>query len=188
MVCGRPCSKTNEIDTDTDTDMVRRRPPGPVTRRVDGTFNVNLNDDERAAFIKFFSEFEELLNADSRDDNLRRLFPVAYHDNDENDGEFQRLMHDDLVTSKRTSLDTSRRIMQSAIDDTVSEADMLQLMTTLNGLRLVLGTMLDVGEDDGDIDDDDPLAGQRHLYEYIGWLLEWVVAGLHEGLEPEGMS
>jgi Domain of unknown function (DUF2017) len=168
--------------------MVRQRPPGPVSRRDDGTFTINLNDDERSAFVKFFSEFEELLNGDTRDENLRRLFPVAYHDDHENDGEFQRLMHDDLVASKLASLNVSLRIMSASEDDIVSEADVLQLMTTLNALRLVLGTMLDVGEDDGDIDDDDPLAGQRHLYEYIGWLLEWVVAGLHEGLDPEGKS
>ncbi|MEY4165019.1 MAG: hypothetical protein RLZ84_264 [Actinomycetota bacterium] len=168
--------------------MVRQRPPGPVSRRDDGTFTINLNDDERSAFVKFFSEFEELLTGDTRDENLRRLFPVAYHDDHENDGEFQRLMHDDLVASKLASLNVSLRIMSASEDDIVSEADVLQLMTTLNGLRLVLGTMLDVGEDDGDIDDDDPLAGQRHLYEYIGWLLEWVVAGLHEGLDPEGKS
>jgi hypothetical protein len=159
-----------------------------VSRRDDGTFTINLNDDERSAFVKFFSEFEELLTGDTRDENLRRLFPVAYHDDHENDGEFQRLMHDDLVASKLASLNVSLRIMSASEDDIVSEADVLQLMTTLNGLRLVLGTMLDVGEDDGDIDDDDPLAGQRHLYEYIGWLLEWVVAGLHEGLDPEGKS
>ncbi|MBM3639425.1 MAG: DUF2017 family protein [Actinobacteria bacterium] len=168
--------------------MVRRRPPGPVTRRDDGTFTINLNDDERSAFVKFFTEFEDLLNGNTRDESLRRLFPVAYHDDHENDGEFQRLMHDDLVASKQASLNVSRRIMLASPDDIISEADVLQLMTTLNGLRLVLGTMLDVGEDDGDIDDDDPLAGQRHLYEYIGWLLEWVVAGLHEGLDPEGKS
>lgn len=168
--------------------MVRQRPPGPVSRRDDGTFTINLNDDERSAFVKFFTEFEELLTGDTRDENLRRLFPVAYHDDHENDGEFQRLMHDDLVASKLASLNVSLRIMSASEDDIVSEADVLQLMTTLNGLRLVLGTMLDVGEDDGDIDDDDPLAGQRHLYEYIGWLLEWVVAGLHEGLDPEGKS
>ncbi|MFM8871383.1 MAG: DUF2017 family protein [Actinomycetota bacterium] len=168
--------------------MVRRRPPGPVTRRDDGMFTINLNDDERSAFVKFFTEFEDLLNGNTRDESLRRLFPVAYHDDHENDGEFQRLMHDDLVASKQASLNVSRRIMLASADDIISEADVLQLMTTLNGLRLVLGTMLDVGEDDGDIDDDDPLAGQRHLYEYIGWLLEWVVAGLHEGLDPEGKS
>ena len=168
--------------------MVRQRPPAPVSRRDDGTFTINLNDDERSAFVKFFSEFEELLTGDTRDENLRRLFPVAYHDDHENDGEFQRLMHDDLVASKLASLNVSLRIMSASEDDIVSEADVLQLMTTLSGLRLVLGTMLDVGEDDGDIDDDDPLAGQRHLYEYIGWLLEWVVAGLHEGLDPEGKS
>ena len=168
--------------------MVRRRPPGPMSRRDDGTFTINLNADERSAFVKFFTEFEELLTGDTRDENLRRLFPVAYHDDHENDGEFQRLMHDDLVASKLASLNVSLRIMSASEDDIVSEADVLQLMTTLNGLRLVLGTMLDVGEDDGDIDDDDPLAGQRHLYEYIGWLLEWVVAGLHEGLDPEGKS
>lgn len=168
--------------------MVRQRPPGPVSRRDDGTFTINLNDDERSAFVKFFTEFEELLTGDTRDENLRRLFPVAYHDDLEHDGEFQRLMHDDLVASKLASLNVSRRIMSVPADEVISEAEVLQLMTTLNGLRLVLGTMLDVGEDDGDIDDDDPLSGQRHLYEYIGWLLEWVVVGLHEGLDPEGKS
>ena len=47
---------------------------------------------------------------------------------------------------------------------------------------LLLGTMLDVAEDDVDDagrltdDPDDPVAAQAHLYSYLGWLLEAAVA------------
>jgi hypothetical protein len=41
-------------------------------------------------------------------------------------------------------------------------------MTVLNNLRLVLGTLLDVGEDDfeDDIDENDPTFGQWQLHVY----------------------
>ena len=51
-------------------------------------------------------------------------------------------------------------------------------MTVLNNLRLVLGTLLDVGEEDEEIDEDDPMFGQYQLYSYLGWLLEWTVSVL----------
>jgi hypothetical protein len=41
-------------------------------------------------------------------------------------------------------------------------------------MRLVLGTVLDVSEDDADDDtpdSDDPVALQREVYHYLGWLL-----------------
>jgi hypothetical protein len=55
-------------------------------------------------------------------------------------------------------------------------------LQSLNAVRLLLGTMLDVAEDeDGDDrgnpdDPDDPVAAQAHLYSYLGWLLEGAVA------------
>ena len=53
-------------------------------------------------------------------------------------------------------------------------------LQTTNAIRLLLGTMLDVSEDDpdGDEDPDNPDAGHRHLYAYLGWLLEAAVSAM----------
>jgi hypothetical protein len=51
-------------------------------------------------------------------------------------------------------------------------------MMVLNNLRLILGTLLDVNEDDDEPDETDPLYGQWQLYGYLGWLLEWVISSL----------
>jgi hypothetical protein len=50
-------------------------------------------------------------------------------------------------------------------------------MLTVNSLRLVLGTLLDVTEDDAEpeLDEDDPVSAQWNLYGWLGWLLEWIV-------------
>jgi hypothetical protein len=55
-------------------------------------------------------------------------------------------------------------------------------MQGLNGLRLILGTVLDVTEDHDIelVDDDDPKAGEHHLYVFLSWLLEWTVRAMQE--------
>lgn len=63
-------------------------------------------------------------------------------------------------------------------DHVVISVDQLDvLMRSVNSLRLVLGTLLDVHEDETDVllDEDDPAYGQLQLYSYLGWLLEWMV-------------
>ena len=49
----------------------------------------------------------------------------------------------------------------------------------------MLADKLDVSEDDEpeEIDDDDPLAAERHLYGFLSWLLEWTVRALSAGLQ-----
>ena len=48
-------------------------------------------------------------------------------------------------------------------------------MGAVNDLRLVLGTRLDVSEDDHDVDPDAPDGPARLVYHYLGWLLEEIV-------------
>ena len=55
-------------------------------------------------------------------------------------------------------------------------------MQALNALRLVLGTRLDVSEDDeGPVRADDPNAAAYALYEFLGYLLERTVQSLASG-------
>ena len=70
----------------------------------------------------------------------------------------------------------------------VDEETMIAFVQAINGLRLVLGTMLDVDEDDDpdEIDEDDPLVGEHHLYNFLSWLLDWAVRALGEPVTQPG--
>lgn len=158
--------------------MRLRRPQGPIEPNKDGTFRINLSDDERAAFANLLDQLESLLLAGPDDERIRRLYPVAYHDDVDMNDEYQSYMRDELTQSRATAIATVREVMQDPL--AISEAQLMAFMRVLNSLRLVLGTLLDVSEDDHetDPDEDDPLFPQWSLYGYLGWLLEWVVATL----------
>jgi hypothetical protein len=70
---------------------------------------------------------------------------------------------------------------------TLDEGQLTTWLTTFNDLRLVLGTRLDVSEDDDPyIDPDDPNAGALVAYGYLGELLESAVMALSQALpEPD---
>ena len=59
----------------------------------------------------------------------------------------------------------------------MSEGAVMGLMQALNAVRLVLGTLLDVGEehDPSAVRDDDPMVGEHQLYSFLSWLLEHLV-------------
>ena len=66
----------------------------------------------------------------------------------------------------------------------LDESDLTAWMNTLNSLRLVLGTRLDVDEDPPELDEGDPLAPAYAVYEYLGWVLSQVVDALSPDLPP----
>ena len=51
----------------------------------------------------------------------------------------------------------------------------MAFMQSVNAVRLVLGTLLDVGEDDELSEDDGP---EHHLYGYLSWVLDASVRAL----------
>lgn len=155
--------------------MSRRRSDGPLVSLGDGRYRLGLGDEERGALSRFLTELESLL-ADPGDVRLRRLFPVAYHDDPGRDAEYQRLMRDELVQSRAASIKAARSLLALEPATQVTEEQVHEFVKILNGLRLVLGTLLDVGEDDDEPGDDDPNVHQLQLYGYLGWLLDWFVA------------
>ena len=117
---------------------------------------------------------------DSSSDFARRLFPAAYHQDEQHEQEYQRLMRDELLSSRLASLSLTSTLLEreTSSDNIVLTADELDaLMRSINSLRLVLGTLLDVDEDEFEagLNEDDPAYGQYQLYSYLGWLLDWVV-------------
>jgi hypothetical protein len=161
--------------------MRKRKQAGPIESIGNGAFRINLTDAERETMLSFVDQLEEVLTAEQGDPRLRRLYPTAYHENPDLDAEYQGYMRDELSQSRASSIATVREIL--ATHEPISESQLYAFMMVLNSLRLVLGTLLGVSEDEDtdDIEDDDPTFGQAQLYGYLGWLLEWTVDTLSNG-------
>jgi hypothetical protein len=160
--------------------MARRRTFLPPVERVRDGYAINIGDEERQLVARLVSELSQLLMGEAGDPRLVRIFPPAYHlaDDASADAEYQRLMREELVASRLAGITTVNEALRTS--EPVSEETMISFVQAINGLRLVLGTILDVSEDqDPDaIDENDPLAGELHLYNFLSWLLDWAVRAL----------
>ena len=158
--------------------MKRRKREGPVVARDNDLFEITLTVDERSTLLSFVDQLSDILAMGPDDARLRRLFPTAYHENPDHDAEYQGYMRDELTQSRSASIAIVKEVLEST--DLITAAQLHAFMTVLNNLRLVLGTLLDVGEDDfeDDFDENDPAFGQWQLYGYLGWLMEWTISAL----------
>lgn len=174
--------------------FVTRRGRGPIRVGRDGTYLLCINTDDRRSLLRLLGELRDtLLDAseltDISTDKFRRLFPTAYHDDPESDSEYQRLMKGELMASRLDSLSAARAALERTPDDDtlILTSHELDVFTrSINNLRLVLGTMLNVQESD-DFDDvrDDPARLHFHLYSYLGWLLDWAVTAQTGALQAD---
>ncbi len=168
--------------------MARKRAFIPPIERVRDGYLFNIGDDERQLVARLLTELSQLLMGEADDPRLIRMFPPAYHlaDDADADAEYQRLMREDLVASRLSGITAVNAALQQP--GPVDEEAMVAFVQAINGLRLVLGTMLDVVEDHDpdDIDEDDPLVGEHHLYNFLSWLLDWAVRALAEPATEPG--
>ena len=89
-------------------------------------------------------------------------------------------MRDELVASRLAGTETVSNVLgRTGRKVTLDEAQMVAFMQAVNGVRLVLGTLFDVTEDDELVDseeaDDTP---EHHLYGYLSWVLDSSVQAL----------
>ena len=156
--------------------FLRRK--GPVALRRDGDrTTVLLGDDERSMLVDLAEQFRSVLAADG-DPDLRRLYPAAYADDAERDADYAELVHDDLL---RARLDAIESLVESATEPSIDDNQLAAWMQVLNGLRLLLGTRLDVSEED-QFDPEAPDAPSRALIAWLGFLLEEAVESAAVGL------
>ena len=155
---------------------LRRR--AVVERLRSGGYRLNVDPAERDLVARLLGELRDVLTTgDPASPGLRRLFPAAYHADPDADAEYQRLMREELVASRLAGIEAVRSVLAAG---EMGEDELYALMQAVNALRLLLGTMLDIGEEHDPrlVDDDDPHAAELHLYDYLSWLLEHVVAAL----------
>ncbi len=157
--------------------LFRRR----VSRTRRGTYAVRLPAPERELLAGLVDQLRELLEVSTDDPSVRRLFPVAYNDDPERDQEYQQLVRDELLERRLAALAT---VEATAAAEELDEAELTAWLTALNDLRLVLGTRLDVSEEQDDIEEDDPNAPAMAVYGYLSVLLGDVVDALADDLPP----
>jgi hypothetical protein len=158
-------------------------------RRTRRGVELALPEEERELVGALVSQLRALLLTDdlgAGDPNLRRLFPVAYADDEQLDAEYKDLVRDSLLEGRLAALDTIEATLHAK---TLDEEQLGCWMGGVNDLRLVIGTRLDVSEEDEpEIDPDDPDAPARVAYHYLGWLLEEIVTVLSAGLPETGID
>jgi hypothetical protein len=166
---------------------------GPVTRTKTGNYKLVLPKDHCEVLTHLITELRDSLLNTTDDASLRRLFPTAYHNDAIKDAEYQRLMRDELLASRLASIETALEVIGASNE--LSESEIDAFARSINSLRLVIGTTLDIAESDhGDLsiesrqlnspetESDKEKIIQNDLYDYLGWLLEWTVSAQSEGL------
>ncbi len=150
-------------------------PPKRVKRIGPGRYRIALPDAERQLLETLVPQLRELLSTD--DPSLNRLFPTAYPHDAERDAGYHAMVRDELLEKRFHSLDLLEQTMAGG---EVDEDTLAAWMRGLNDLRLVLGTRLDVSEEDdpSDIDAEDPLAPAWSIYHYLGALQSMIIDAL----------
>ena len=154
-----------------------------IFERVDGGFRLTIDDHSREVIVHLFGELRHEVEAAKQESHsslaphMKRLFPAAYHDDEKRNEEYRRLTHGDLADSHLSAIDDAVALLTKG--KVFATSDLERFVRAINAMRLVLGTLLDVSEDEPEDDDstaeadssDEPTVMQRQVYDYLGWLL-----------------
>ena len=174
--CGPPCSTTTDRTRGTSIIFPLGKNP-VVRRRRDGRFDLVLDPGLRTVVRDLLGELDELIAADPGAEDLRRLNPPAYLDDPERDAAYRLLAGDELLTARHATIDA---VLSTLDEERLTEDQLWSWLQAINALRLVVGTRLDISEDDHRIEvaDDDPAAPMWAIYEFGTWLQYQVLRAL----------
>jgi hypothetical protein len=149
-----------------------------LRRRSDGTFDVRLPKAERSLLRALPGQVSALIA--SGDLSAQRIFPPAYTTDETAEKEYRELMGQTLLEGHRNALE----ILQETADSERIDSDQAAAwLRALNDLRLVIGTRLDITEEEpARLTADDPGTAARAVYDYLSWLQEMLVDCLSGGL------
>jgi hypothetical protein len=170
-----------------------------LKRRSGGRLLLTLAPEEIELLRDLAGQLETLLDGGvperGGEPTRDRLFPRAYLDPTEDDSEteWQSAVHEDLVRQKSDavgalvdSLDTGSAKRDGSVQLTLVPAMTEHWAGALNDLRLALGVMLGITEDEVRLEPGDPRIAGFQLYDWLTWLQGSLVQTLLEGLGEEG--
>jgi len=139
------------------------------------TLVLSLAPDEAEFLVLLPVELREVFDGPLDDPAGRRLFPAAYLDPTEEarEIEWKAMVHPDLMRQRLDALAT----VAASLERSTRQGDFMELaldpeevqawLAVLNDVRLVLGTRLDITEDDWDVAPDDPRAAAYGVYAWL---------------------
>jgi Domain of unknown function (DUF2017) len=141
-----------------------------------GSVRLRLPREEQALLLSLAAELRSGLESAPDDPSLRRLFPSAYGD-EQDEQAYRELMGGTLLDGRREALNV---LTETVGSDLLSAAEADSWLRALNDLRLALGTRLDVQEDSlpEGLDPSDPASSGLAVYAYLSWLQEQLVEAL----------
>ena len=142
-------------------------------------YAVSLGEQERELLGELVDQLRTLLGTTTDDPTVRRLFPTAYLEDPEHDAAYQVLARDELLERRLAALDATTATLH---DEELDLATLSAWSACVNDLRLVLGTRLDVTEDRGAPDLDDPDAPAYAVYAWLTEVLDGIIEALSDGL------
>jgi hypothetical protein len=142
---------------------------------------IQLSPSELELMRTLLSQYEELVQVDSDDPALERLFPVAYRDDPDAAAEFRRYTRSGLVDTKTAKAGTvAAALLGGSGDDggtielTDDEAE--RWLPVLTDLRLIVAERLGIRADDDPVPND-PLGD---VYDWLGQLQAYLIDAIDE--------
>ena len=153
--------------------MAFRRRFKPLFRRVaEDRYEIDLSMGQRELIDGLLDQLGEMM--DSNSPALQRLFPAPYGDDDERNAGYAVLAGAELIENRLAAIAGVRATLHS---DSISDVELNMWLRSINDLRLVIGTILDVTED-MDEPEDESARELFHVYEHLGFILEHIVEAL----------
>jgi hypothetical protein len=150
----------------------------PIRAAEDGSYVVDLGPNERELLRAVAEQLKELL-LETDGPVLRRLFPPPYGDDTERNEGYAALARPELIDHRTAALDV---LIASAGATTLDEDEIGAWMRSINDVRLVLGTVLEIDDDEADIVVDESNVATFQAYELLGFLLEAIVTARSQRL------
>lgn len=142
-------------------------------RSGDDVYRVNLPGSTRELIDDLLAQLSGMLGQGGP--ALRRLFPKPYGDDEERNAGYAVLAGSELLENR---LDAITEMRGSLTERHVDGAQLDTWMRTINDLRLVMGTLLDIRDDENEIPIDDDNEDLFIAYEHLGYVLESIVTAL----------
>jgi hypothetical protein len=156
----------DELEPDADGES------GPIT------ISLPFREAEVRLLGMLCSELRASLAEDSSDPSLARLRASAYANDPEQEAAWQLIARSDLDDAR---LEAIGIVLRTLAAGEATAAELHAWLKTVNALRLVLGTQLDIREDEHEPDFEGPDAERWAIYEWLGATLDWLLHRLTEG-------
>lgn len=150
--------------------------------RDGGGFALRLSPGERDLLRGLCGQLRDLLQEGDTigDPAVKRLFPPAYPEDPLRNLDFERDAGGDLAAERLAAVD----VVETTVDaERLSEDEVMAWLGSVNALRLVLGTRLEITEETSEADypEGHPDRDVFGIYLYLTWLESAIVDALPVG-------